>query len=274
MQQLKSSLLTFFVLGLLACGNNAAPAEENTSSESAPSELSSVQQDSLRQLYFHLLAAKRDTLPAVFIGEAGKLYPVDEALTDTSFFIFREQFLYAIRKKELFRLMDVIHPDIKVDFGGAGGVADFVQTWELDSPEKAANSRIWGILEKVLENGGAFTDGHTQFIAPYIFATWPQDSDAFEYWAITGSGVRLRSAPSLQSSTITMVSYDIVKYLETTEKQETIAGETHPWVKVELADGKQGYVYGKYAASSIDYRTAFERQPSGKWLMTFLVAGD
>lgn len=272
MQNLTYLLPVIMIFGLLACGNDAAPSEARETAESTAMVNTPGKPDAQRELYNELLAAKRDTLPARQIQEAGKLYPVDEALTDTGFFIFREQFLHAIRKKELFALMDVIHPDIKVDFGGAGGVADFVKTWELDSPEKAANSPVWDILEKVLENGGSFRDG--QFVAPYVFSTWPDDYDAFTYWAITGSGVRLRSAPSLQSSTITMVSYDIVKMLEITQKKETIGGETHPWIKVETADGKQGYVYGKYAATSISYRTSFERRPSGKWLMNFLVAGD
>lgn len=274
MQKITIYLLVFLTFSLAACGNDATSPEASETSAISTAAGAPIQKDTLRQLYKQLLAAKSETLPARQIREAGKLYPVDEALTDTSFFVFREQFLRAVRRKELFQLMDVIHPEIKVDFGGAGGVADFVKVWELDSPEKAKNSRIWDILESMLNQGGAFSDGGQRFTAPYIFATWPDDYDAFEYWAITGSGVRLRSAPSLQSSTVTMVSHDIVKYLETSEKQETIGGEVHPWVKIELTDGKQGYVYGKFAQSSIGFRAAFERQPSGKWLMVFLVAGD
>jgi hypothetical protein len=201
---------------------------------------------------------------------------VDEAPKDTSFFIFREQLIRAVERRDVFHLMDVIHPEIKVDFGGAAGVADFVSVWELESPEKAKSSRVWSILKKVLDNGGTFTDGGKLFIAPYTYAIWPDDYDAFEYVAITGSGVRLRSAPNLQSQTLTMISYHVVKRLETTSREETIGGETYPWEKVQLPgdDGQEGYVYGKYVASSIDFRAAFEKQANGKWLMSFLVAGD
>lgn len=220
------------------------------------------------------MASRKDTLPLRQIKEAGKLYPVDEAPLDTSFFVFRGKLLQAIEARDVFYLMDILHPDIKVDFGGGGGVADFVRAWELESPEKARNSEVWDILENTLRNGGTFQNGGKLFVAPYIFATWPEAYDAFEYWAITGSGVRLRSAPNLQSRTLTMVSYDVVKLVEITTVEETIDGKTHPWIKVQLADETEGYVYGKFAAPSISYRTAFERQANGKWQMVFLVAGD
>ncbi|PHN07215.1 hypothetical protein CRP01_08315 [Flavilitoribacter nigricans DSM 23189 = NBRC 102662] len=260
-----------------ACGSGETTADDPETMDADPSATISVQdRDSLRDLYHELMAAMDDTLPLNLIREAGKLYPVDEAPKDTAFFIFRQQLIDAIDRRDVFALMDVIHPDIKVSFGGEGGVADFVSTWELETPDKAQNSRVWSILKRVLVNGGIFENGGKTFIAPYIYAVWPDAHDAFEHVAITGSGVRLRSAPNLQSQTLTMVSYDVVKRLETTPKEETIGGETHPWEKVQLLgeEGKEGYIYGKYIASSIDYRAAFERQPDGKWLMNFLVAGD
>lgn len=262
---------------LYSCGG-----EGNTGDMTSETELSTAaagypqDRDSIRLLYHQLMAARKDTLPLKQIREAGKLYPVDEAPGDTTFFVFREGLINAVQRKELFYLMDVIHPEIKVDFGGGSGVADFVSAWGLDSPEKAEKSGVWDILESILVNGGVFEDGGKMFLAPYVYAIWPGNRDAFEYVAIMGSMVRVRNAPNLQSQTLTMISYDLVKRLETTSIEETIGGETHPWEKIQLPDeeGKEGYVYGKYIASSIDYRAGFERQANGKWLMTFLVAGD
>lgn len=261
---------------IYACGDNGAAEDTDSGTAIANEQMQSQNRDSIRRLFLQLMAAKEDTLPLNPVYEAGKIYPVDEAPKDTAFFVFREQLLNTVRRHEVFALMDVIHPEIKVDFGGGSGVADFVSAWELDSPEKAKNSRVWNILERVLENGGTFEDGGKVFVAPYVYATWPQDFDAFEYVAITGSGVRLRSAPNLRSQTLTMVSYDIVKRIETSPVEETIGGETYPWEKIQMPgeDGKEGFVYGKYVTSSIDYRAGFERQGNGKWLMTFLVAGD
>lgn len=270
-----SYFLILFTIALQACGGDASSGSSDAAVNEPTHQMQSSQhRDSIRQLYQQLLAAKKDTLPLRQIREVGKLYPVDEAPQDTAFFIFREQLLQTIQRREVFHLMDIIHPEIKADFGGSGGVADFVSMWELDSPEKAKNSKVWETLAKVLQNGGAFQNGGKRFVAPYIFATWPDTYDAFEYSAITGSGVRLRSAPNLQSRTLTMVNYDIVKVLETTPIEETIGGETFPWVKIQLANETEGYVFGKFVASSVGFRAAFERQPNGKWLMTFLVAGD
>lgn len=269
----KRIFLLWFPLSIVllaACGSTSETDEKATPAE----EAAGLNPDSIRQLYQQLLAARTDTLPASQVREAGKLYPVDEAPRDTHFFLFREQLLDAVQGRNLFHLMDVIHPQIKVDFGGSAGVADFVTTWQLDTPEKAEQSPVWDILEDVLRQGGSFADQGRLFTAPYVYATWPPDFDAYEYVAITGSGVRVRSAPSLQSQTLTMVSYDILKRLETSPVEETIGGETHPWVKIQLPDEREGYVYGKYVRSSIDYRVGFEKQSSTRWLMTFLLAGD
>lgn len=269
-------LLVLSILFLYACGGNGAGEDPASGTAAANEVMQDQNQDSIRQLFHQLMAAKEDTLPLNPVYEAGKIYPVDEGPKDTAFFVFREQLLNAVRRREVFSLMDVIHPEIKVDFGGGTGVADFVSTWELESPEKAKNSRVWNILERVLENGGTFEDGGKMFVAPYVYAIWPDDFDAFEYVAITGSGVRLRSAPNLKSQTLTMVSYDVVKRLETSPIEETIGGETYPWEKIQLAgeDGPEGFIFGKYIASSIDFRAGFERQGNGRWLLTFLVAGD
>lgn len=277
MRKFNYFLFALLSLSIPACGGGASESETDTVQDDESSmTFRSQNRDSIQQLYHQLMAAKADTLPLNPIYEAGKIYPVDEAPKDTSFFIFREQLISAIERRDVFHLMDVIHPDIKVDFGGAGGVADFVSVWELGSPEKAKSSRVWTILKKVLENGGTFENGGKVFVAPYIYAIWPDDYDAFEYVAITGSGVRLRSAPNLQSQTLTMISHNVVKRLETTSVEETIGGETYPWEKVQLPgeDGEEGYVFGKYVASSIDFRAAFEKQANGKWLMNFLIAGD
>lgn len=268
-------LLGTVLMALFACGGNSASTDSSdepnmTSEESTRSQ----DQDSLLQLYQQLLAARQDTLPLETIREAGKIYPVDEAPKDTGFFIFREQLLDAVRNKDVFHLMDAIHPDIKVDFGGGSGVADFVDSWKLDNPDEAENSAVWPVLEQVLKNGGTFDPGRRDFTAPYVFAVWPAAYDAFTHVAVTGAGVRLRSAPNLQSQTLTMISNDVVKRLEVTPVEETISGETFPWVKVQLLDETEGYVFGKYIRSSIDYRAGFSQQQDGSWRMTYLVAGD
>ena len=249
-------------------------AEQQESAILTSTQTISTNQDSIRKLYQKKLAAKTKLLPEKQVLEAGKLYPVDEAQTDTSFFLFREDLLTAIQNKDIFSLVQHIDENIKCSFGDENGLSGFIKLWQLDSPSKTSSSPVWSTLEQVLNSGGTFDQDRQLFIAPYLYATFPDKYDSFEYGAITGSGVRLRTEPGLQSQTIKNVSYEIVKLLGPSDKTETIQGETHPWVQVELLDGTSGYVFGKFVGSPIDFRAGFERQSNDRWKMIFLVAGD
>ncbi len=55
--------------------------------------------------------------------------------------------------------------------------------------------------------------------------------------------------------------------------QETIGGESYPWLHVGLANGQEGYVYGKFARSTTDYRAIFVKRNGGRIMSTF-IAGD
>lgn len=230
--------------------------------------------DSLRAQYLAFMQASANPMPLKQVLEIGKLNPVDEGPIDTLFFLFRENLKNTIRQKNVFGLLDAVDENIKNGFGDDNGFAAFVTQWALDKPETAADSKLWQILAEVLDLGGVFRDNQRTFLANYVSATWPPDYDGYEYGSIIGSGVRLRSAPNLQSRTIISVSYDVVKILERTEKEETIGGETFPWVKLALLDGKEGFVYGKFLGSPVGYRAGFERKANGKWQMVFLLAGD
>ena len=85
----------------------------------------------------------------------------------------------------------------------------------------------------------------------------------------------MRSEPSLNARILKSLSYNIVKVLQVVnDKQETIGGETHPWVKIQLPESAlEGFVYGKYLRSPIDYRIGFEKN-GRNWQISFFVAGD
>lgn len=254
---------------LAACGQRQGPEEEVAETVEVV-----INMDSVRRAYQEFMQLRLEALPLQQIIEKGKLNPVDEAPKDTLFFVFRENLRQVVKDKNVFGLLESVGENIKNSFGGDDGFAEFVTTWELDKPERAADSKVWDLLEDVLSLGGTFQDSRDYFAANYVFSSWPDSYDAFEYGAIAGSGVRFRSAPSLQSRTIASISYDIVKVLEVTDKEETIGGETHPWVKIALLDGQEGFVYGKFFRSPVGYRAGFRRQADGTWQMEYLLAGD
>lgn len=257
--------LCVLLLLTLACGPNN-PEEDQRFGTMV---LSAEDTDSL---YQHYLTQKPNDYPVNAILERGKLYPEDAAPLDTSFLIYRGRLLDAVNNKDLISLLGLMDGDIQCSFGGCQGKTDFAAEWELLSPEKMASSTLWKTLEGVLMGGGAF-ENEAFFSAPYYYARWPEDYDPFEYGLITGEMVRLRAKPQLGSDMVAYLTQDVVKVLDTNGPQETINGEAHPWIKIESLDGKTGYLWGKFFASSMDYRAGFERQ-NGDWKMVFFLAGD
>ncbi len=270
---MKFSFLLLILLFLTSCGNDQQSSVDQDSN-SPNVEVSQQETDSLKALYQNYLTKRQDWFPAKFIAEAGKLNPVDEALSDTAFFVFRETLLDAVRRKDVFFLLENTDQFIKYSFGDDGGLAGFVQQWELDSPEGIQQSEVWKQLEAVLTMGGNFSDNGKTFTAPYYFGLFPDQLDAFTHGVVTGRGVRMRSAPNLRAPIVKNLSFDIVEVIRETASLEIIGEDQYPWVQVKMTDGKEGYIWGKYIGLPIGFRAGFSKQPNGSWLMHFFVAGD
>ena len=116
--------------------------------------------------------------------------------------------------------------------------------------------------------GGAFRgEGEDRsFWAPYVYASWPEDVDAFEHVAATGSSVVVRDRPGPEAAEVARVDYEI---LELVRREE----ESEEWVRVRTQAGVEGWVASAEVRSPIGYRAGFNRN-DGTWRMTALVAGD
>ena len=198
-------------------------------------------------------------------GQTAKLQPVDEAVKDPSFFAFRARLLKALAKKDTTYLISILDPQIRTDFGGGGGVADFKKAWHLERP----NSEIWSELTSVLALGGSFDNG--AFAAPYVYSKFPDELDSYEYQAVIDEGVRVRREPNTSSAVIRTLSFDVVKVIPEPATETTTA--KRQWLNVELSDGQKGFIAKEYVRSPIGYRAIFEKR-NGKWVLTALVAGD
>ena len=258
----------------LGCKNNEN--SDNTSSDSpspTPSVSDVINQDSIKEVYTQRMSTRVSKFPTKQVREVGKLNPVDEAPQDTSFFLFREDLIDAVQKKDIFFVTKMLDPNIKASFGDPEGIATFVAIWGLETPEKTKDSQLWEVLGKVLQGGGVFRDNKQTFIAPYLYATFPGEYDSYTHGAITGEGVRMREGPGLNTRTLKTLSYDIVKINSYSPEVDTIGGQAHPWYHIETLDGTQGHVFGQFVESAIGFRAGFE-QKGGEWKMVFLVAGD
>ncbi|CAA6825548.1 MAG: Unknown protein [uncultured Thiotrichaceae bacterium] len=178
---------------------------------------------------------------------------------------FVKRFRQAVQNKDLPALKKMLDQQGKFSFGGHHGIAGFMELWELHTnPEQSA---VWKTLAELLDLGGVSKNSKSM-IFPYLFTDWPDQYDAFEYGAITGSRVNMRTLPSLDSQVIRQISYEIVKPI-----RETGVNASPDWQKIQAHDQKTGYVSTRYLRSPIDYRMGFNKGSEG-WKMTFFVAGD
>ena len=203
------------------------------------------------------------------LGQERFLRPVDEGAEDASFLTFRNKLIAAVGKKDSRYILSMVDPKIKNGFGGRDGIANFRRDWKLDRHD----SEFWPKFGWVIKNGGSFTgEGNKRrnsFAAPYIYSKWPEDLDAFEYFAITGTDVNLRKAPRTDSEVAGKLSHNLVKI----ESDVGNDGKVPEWRRVTTLGGQTGYVHRDYIRSSVDYRAGFEKK-RGRWVMTFFLAGD
>lgn len=194
----------------------------------------------------------------------GKLFPVDEAVTQPDFFTFRANLLRTVQTRDTVSLYAVLAPNVLNSFGGDGGVAEFKTTWR----PAADDTRLWEILTSILALGGSF-HGDTMFTAPYTFSRFPSDVDPFEHVVVVGANVRVRAAPAATAPVVTIASFDILPIARDAANDDL----RDEWAAVELNDGRTGYVHTDYARSPIGYRATFIHR-GGVWLLRSLVAGD
>lgn len=195
--------------------------------------------------------------------------PVDEAKKDASFFAFRSKLIEAVKKRDAKFVLSVVDRNVKNSFGGNDGIAEFKETWKINSP----TSEFWSEFLPVITNGGSyFKDGSNKlFFAPYSFKSFPQNLDPFSHSVIFGNKISLRSKADTNSPVVANLSYNIVEILETINDKKN-EGKVS-WYEVKTLGGKRGFVKGDFVRSPIDYRAGFEKK-KGKWTMTIFVAGD
>lgn len=188
------------------------------------------------------------------------LFPVDEAARNPGFLAFRARLQEIVAKHDVKALLEVLDPDIRASFGSDHGVSAFVELWNLKDP----GTELWKEMGAVLALGGTFEDAST-FTAPYVFSRWPYGVDAFDFVAVTGSNVRIRSAPRADASVVGTVSYDILEL-------DLGPPDTEGWTAIKF-DGRTAYISKQFVRSPIDYRARFTFS-DGRWRIVFFLAGD
>jgi hypothetical protein len=194
-------------------------------------------------------------------AQLARLLPVDEAPNRADFFTFRAHLQIAVARRDVDAVLGVVHPKIRASFGPANGLAAFKAMWRLG----ASNSDLWHELGAVLGLGGSF-EGEDTFVAPYVFSKWPDNVDSFEHVAVIGDNVAVRARPAVSAARLSSVSFAILG-------RRLDRAVPEGWLKVQLDNGREGFIASRYLRSPVDYRAYFAFA-DGRWLMTAFIAGD
>ncbi|MGI8733721.1 MAG: hypothetical protein ACR2LM_10530 [Pyrinomonadaceae bacterium] len=231
-----------------------------------------------RLLGLALIALLSPTLCGSTRAQEVKLYPVDEAYKDRSFKLFRGRLKAALKRRDRKFLLSILDKRIRNSWGGAGGVKEFVDHWNLNS----ANSKVWAELLTILSMGGSFVkeNGKTSFYAPYVSSRWdtiekklPRDLEDFCCGAVIATKVKMHSQPGSAATILAILSYDVVKVDYEGSVLKDASQEDFRWVKIKTLKGQDGYVRGDQVRSPIGLRASFKKV-RGNWVMDNLVGGD
>jgi hypothetical protein len=205
-----------------------------------------------------LQAAPRQPASPCAAPRQVRLLPVDRADTQPEFFTFRARLQAAIARRDEAAVLAVTDPGIRTSFGDDEGLETF--RTKLRDP----HGTMWADLATALALGGTFPSPDS-FVAPYVFAAWPDGLDSFECGAVIGDRVRVRANAASDSAVVGRVSYDIVQVLPA----QQAGAATH----VRLANGVTGFIASAFVRSPVDYRAIFQKT-GGQWRLRAFVAGD
>ncbi len=254
-------ILSLLILLGISCSGDKSKAilvtDTATEITRSPAELSALYSKYKKKLSSQLYDTNR-------IYEDEKCYPVDEAPTDTLFFVYRSELVEAIQQKDIFYLLEQIEGNILMA-DSIRGLDAFTEYWGLKDEAATEESLLWDKLEELLLEGGIFRKDD-RFIAPYYTAL--VDNALGNGGVIIGEGVRMRARPDLSSNIQKVLTYDIIKIEAITDVSLTIDEEMHSWVKVSSGTD-EGYVWGKYTRP-LDEKVVFEKN-NGQWQITQLM---
>lgn len=206
-------------------------------------------------------------IPLLTQAQSKKYPPRDESDKEPQLKTFVIELKEIIRTKDDRRLLPLLHPKIKLDFDEGFGVEKFNIEW---TPEDK-NSRLWPLLERIVNMGGVFPrrpEPFYNFVFPYVNQVELEDSDQhFNTLVVTGKDVNVREKPDATSNVVGQLTHDVVWFVY----EKSIIDQ---WYYIETADKKiKGFVRNEFVYSPVDYRL-FLTNEKEKWMISCLIAGD
>ena len=190
-----------------------------------------------------------------------KLPPVDECTSAPGLGAFRNRLAGVVARKDSRALLAMLADDVLINFGGEEGPQAFAETWALDRPGK---SDLWPLLTKIMKLG--CVQSGKKFAIPSLTMQFEPDADEdlFDIFVVISPNAPLRSGSAAGSPVIAHLAWDVVKAIDQSGGAQT---------RIELQDGRQGWVDAEQLYNPASYRLFMEKR-AGKWTITALVAGD
>ena len=188
------------------------------------------------------------------------LLPVEQCSQDRGFEAFRAELRRVIGTRDREFLLNLLSPDILVNFGGESGRDAFAKHWSFD-PDEYGN--IWDQLETMMRMGCARSNGAR--VIPSMSAQVETDAD--EDWfdkVVLLPGAKLYKETGVESPNPSTVPWTVVPVIS--KAGDLVTG-------VRLPDGREGYISDGDLYSPLGYRMVIEWRV-GKWMVTAFVAGD
>lgn len=203
------------------------------------------------------------SLSALCLAQPKIVTEGDEASKDPSFLAYRQNLLAAVKRHDLPALSAALDPKIYYSYGiQKPGRDGFFAAWKV----KKGDPSLWREMEEVLIHGGAFGQ-NGDFVAPYIFAKWPEKYDSLDYVAVLSPKASVYTKPDAQSPVVAEVGSTMLKLSRLNEKEHV------GWTEVEVTPKKTGYIRNKDVRGGMDFRAIFEKK-NGKWRMVTFIGGD
>lgn len=190
---------------------------------------------------------------------AGRFAPRNDCIELPGAKLFFVDLGEAVRDRDADALLQLTSADVKLDFGGGGGLTTFKERLADE------DGRLWQEIEQLLDLGCAVDEGG-DMVLPWLFAQDLGVDDPFATMVTLGPDVALRERPERSAPVVETIAWDTVQLAEGFDPAAEFAGVTS-------RSGKTGFIANTMLRSPVDYRLYVARN-GGRWQIVSFVAGD
>ena len=188
------------------------------------------------------------------------LPPIDQCRGDASFDRFRSALKSAVERTDQRALIELVAPDVEVNFGDKTGPAAFVEEWSFETDDPFA---IWPLLKTMLTLGCA-RDGEARIIPSLDVQMDAYAAEVRKEVVLVLPGAKLYAEAGVEHEKPATVPWTLATV--TSRAGDYFTG-------VRLPDGREGLVPDPDLYEPLSYRM-FVEKIGDRWVITAFVVGE